>query len=301
MAAQPLIELPARRRPRRRLPHSPPAHSGHGRGLPVTATPATGWIRGGHVDSADGTTISWLARGHGPVIVAVHGGLGSAVSMMPLAAHLDRDFEVVAMNCRGHGTSAPPQSPADIAHEIADIIAVIDAVGPIAMLFGYSYGAVVALETALAAPAKVPKLVLYEPPLPITYPLPDLTALDTALAAGDYEQLLLAASTTGGGFSADELAALREDPLWPIKVAQAPTLAATMRVLAGLPRSVDRYAAISTPTRLITGTTSADYLLAAADLLAEQIPVLSRDTLTGQGHHPDPQQLARAVAAFGTA
>ncbi|BCK56242.1 hypothetical protein NWFMUON74_40140 [Nocardia wallacei] len=79
------------------------------------------------------------------------------------------------------------------------------------MLFGYSYGAVLALETALTHPDRIPKLALYEPPLPATYPIPDLDALDTALAAGDYERLLLAAFAGAGGFSPAELAAVRED------------------------------------------------------------------------------------------
>lgn len=255
-------------------------------------------IRGGHTTSTDGTTITWLSRGTGPRIVAVHGGLGSALSMLPLAEHLHHEFDVVAMNCRGHGTSAPPQSLPAIAHDVDDILAVIEAVSPISMLFGYSYGAVLALETALTAPDSIPKLALYEPPLPATYPLPDLEALDTAIAAGDYEQLVLTASAHAGGFSATELAELRADPLWPTKVAQAPTLTATMRVLTGLPATIDRYAALTTPTMLITGTDSAPYLLTAADLLSNVAPDLSRRTLPGQGHHPDHRRLATVLAEF---
>ncbi|WP_254854145.1 alpha/beta fold hydrolase [Nocardia donostiensis] len=259
-------------------------------------TASDSMVRGGRVTSADGTPITYLTRGHGPVILTVHGGLGSAVSMLPLAGHLAGDHTVVAMNCRGHGTSGSPQSPPDIRHEVADIAAVIDAVGPIEMLFGYSYGAVLALETTLAAPERIPLLAVYEPPLPITYPIPDIACLDTALAAGEYEQLLLRASAAAGGFSLAELAALREDPLWWFKVAQAPTLAATMRVLAGLDPAVDRYTAITAPTTLITGTTSADYILDATDLLAAVLPNPTRKTLHGQGHHVDPAVLAGALA-----
>jgi pimeloyl-ACP methyl ester carboxylesterase len=257
--------------------------------------PAGSWVRGGRVSSPDGTAITYLTRGTGPVVLAVHGGLGSAVSMLPLAAHLADKYTVVAMNCRGHGTSGPPQSPPGIGREVEDILAVAAAVGPVAGLFGYSYGAVLALEAARTAPDRFARLAVYEPPLPITYPLPNLDALDTALAGGNYEQLLLHASTGAGGFSPDELATLRADPLWWSKVAQAPTLAATMRVLAGLDPVVDRYAAITTQTTLITGTTSADYLLDAADQLATAIPDLARATLPGQGHHPDPALLAEAL------
>ncbi|MBF6302896.1 alpha/beta hydrolase [Nocardia amamiensis] len=248
--------------------------------------------------STDGTIISYLARGSGPRILGIHGGLGSALSLQPLAQHLADDFQVVTMNCRGHGTSEWGQSPPHIAREVEDVLAVIDAVGPITALFGYSYGAVLALETALAAADCIPRLALYEPPLPITYPIPDLAALETALAAGNYEQLLLNASVTGGGFSPTELAALREDPLWLAKVAHAPTLVPTMRVLAGLEPTVEQYAEVTAPTKLIVGTTSAPYLLQAADQLAAVMPHLTRDVLHGQGHHVDQQLLAQSLERF---
>lgn len=199
------------------------------------------------------------------------------------------------MNCRGHGTSGAPQSPPDIAHEVADLTAVIDAVGPVEVVFGYSFGAVLALETALSAPDRVPRLAVYEPPLPVTYPIPDLAVVDAAIADGDYERLILDASTVSGGFSPAELAALRADPLWWHKVAQAPTLAATLRVLAGVDPDVGRYAAITAPVTVITGTTSADYILTAADLLTAALAGSTRKVLPGQGHHVDPGVLADAL------
>ncbi|WP_406279303.1 alpha/beta fold hydrolase [Nocardia sp. NBC_00881] len=257
-------------------------------------------LRGGRVRSADGTMISYLTRGSGPVVVCLHGGLGSALSLLPLSAHLADEYEIVMMNLRGHGTSQWGQSPPAIAHEIEDILAVVEAVGPLRALFGYSYGAVLALETALAAPQRINKLALYEPPLPVTYPIPDPALLETALASGDYEQLLLTATTGSGGLSPTELAALREDPLWPSKVAHAPTLVPTMQVLAGLQPTVEQYAAVSVPTKLMVGTTSAPYILEAADLLAGAIPNLTREVLHGQGHHVDHQLLSRSLAAFAS-
>jgi pimeloyl-ACP methyl ester carboxylesterase len=265
---------------------------------PTTSPPSETLVRGGRVPSADSTTISYLTRGSGPVILVIHGGLGSALSLQPSAGHLADEFEVAAMNCRGHGTSQWGQSPPNIAREVEDVLAVCDAVGPISALFGYSYGAVLALETALAAPERIPKLALYEPPLPVTYPIPDPALIETAIAAGDYEQLLLDATPGSGGFSPAELAAVRDDPLWLSKVAHAPTLIPTMQVLSGLSPTVDQYTAVTTPTKLMVGTTSAPYILDAADLLADALPDLTREVLHGQGHHVDHQLLARSLAAF---
>ncbi|WP_431939992.1 alpha/beta fold hydrolase [Nocardia grenadensis] len=58
-------------------------------------TALQGLVRGGRVISADGTPITYLVRGAGPVLVAVHGGLGSAVSMLPLAGRLGEHYTVV--------------------------------------------------------------------------------------------------------------------------------------------------------------------------------------------------------------
>ncbi|MEU2122476.1 hypothetical protein [Nocardia niwae] len=118
-------------------------------------------VRGGRTSAADGTTITYLARGEGPVVLGVHGGLGSAISM------------------------------------------------------------------------------------PITYPLPDIAYLEHRVAAGDCEQLLLDITPAAGGFSTAELAALHSDPLWMSKIAHAPTLVPTMRIMASLPAAVDRHAALT--------------------------------------------------------
>ncbi|WP_433709375.1 hypothetical protein ACQP2U_22985 [Nocardia sp. CA-084685] len=71
-----------------------------------------------------------------------------------------------------------------------------------------------------------------------------------------------------------------------------------MQVLSGLHPTVDQYAAVSMPTKLMIGTTSASYILQACDLLADAIPNLTREVLHGQGHHVDHLLLARSLTAF---
>ncbi|SIB25642.1 alpha/beta fold hydrolase [Mycobacteroides abscessus] len=255
-----------------------------------------GWLRGGSVRSADGTEITYLVRGEGPVLVAVHGGLGTALSLMPLADHLTDRFTVALVNLRGHGTSQRGLSPPHIDRYTEDVGAVIDTLGPIDALFGYSFGAVVALEAALSAPDLVPRLALYEPPLPITYPIPDLEWIRAMLDAGRYEELVLdALGRGGGGLSPAEVAAARDNPLWLCNVAHAPTLLPTMEVLSGLPADVRRYANLHTPTTLVSGTAGAAFLHQAIDLLAPVLSHATRVQLTGQGHHVAPEPLAEVL------
>lgn len=249
--------------------------------------------------SADGTRISYLARGEGPVIVGIHGGLGTALSLMPLAEHLADDFTVVLLSLRGHGTSGWGCSDPHIDRYVEDVRAVVEAVGPIDALFGYSFGAVIALETALAAGDLVPKLLMYEPPMPITYPRPDQNWIAAMLADGRYEDLILQAlSHGGGGLSAAEVAAAPDNPLWLSNVAHAPTLLPTMAVLSGLSPTVDQYAAIAAPAMLMLGTTSADHLHRAGELLAGALPNVTTHRMDGQGHHFDPAMVADRVTEF---
>ena len=257
------------------------------------------YVRGGQVTSVDGTTIRHLARGRGPVVVCLHGALGTALSLLPLSNYLAEDFALVFVNLRGHGTSGWGQSPPSIDRHVEDVLAVVDAVGPVDALFGYSYGAVIALETALADPECVTKLVVYEPPLPVTYPIPDPTLIESALADGRYEELILQAAAEGGaGLSPAEIAAIRDNPLWPSKVAHAPTLVPTMAVLSGLAPTVEQYRRVALPTKVIVGTASASYLREAAALLAGVLPDVTREQLDGQGHHVDHDLLARSLERF---
>jgi pimeloyl-ACP methyl ester carboxylesterase len=257
----------------------------------------TPFIRGAQVRSADGTEISFLVQGSGPVIIGIHGGLGTAVSLLPLAKHLSADFTIALVNLRGHGTSGRGLSEPQVDRYIEDVLAVIEWFGRVDALFGYSFGAVVALETAVAAADLVPCLVVYEPPLPITYPLPDVGWLESMLDEGRYEELIVQALAAGaGGLSPAELATAQENPLWHSNVAHAPTLLPTMRVLGQLRRTVGQYQSITARTTLGIGAESAEHLRRAGELLAEAIPHITVRHLLGQGHHFNPAALAMVVA-----
>jgi pimeloyl-ACP methyl ester carboxylesterase len=60
------------------------------------------------VTSRDGTTISYRRLGHGPGIVAVHGGAQAAQNLMDLATALAESFSVYVPDRRGRGLSGPP-------------------------------------------------------------------------------------------------------------------------------------------------------------------------------------------------
>ena len=109
-----------------------------------------------------GAGLAYEVTGDGPAVVLVHGfGLDMRMwepQVEPLAAR----YRVVRYDCRGFGASGPFDPAVPYTHA-ADLVALLDhlAIGQ-AVLAGLSFGGRVALQTALAAPARVAGLVLLD-------------------------------------------------------------------------------------------------------------------------------------------
>lgn len=114
------------------------------------------------VTSRDGTTIAYEQTGDGPPVVLVHGTSTAHHSWDALTPHLTEEYTLVAPDRRGRGASGDGDEY-DLEREIADVRAVIDAIDGKPILFGHSFGALVALEATRTA--AIERLVLYEPAL----------------------------------------------------------------------------------------------------------------------------------------
>jgi 3-oxoadipate enol-lactonase len=91
-------------------------------------------------------------------IVLVHSAVADARMWDRQARMLrERGFDVVAPDLPGFGTEPVPSEPFSFVHRIAALLP--------AMLLGSSFGGRIALETALARPDAVPRLVLVAPSL----------------------------------------------------------------------------------------------------------------------------------------
>jgi len=111
------------------------------------------------------------ADGDRPVLVFVHGlgivdhsGLAFTLGM-PLAT----DAEAILYALRGHGHSQVVASGYRVADHVADLIALLDALGVRAPvhLVGCSYGGAVAVTAAAHHPGRVASLFLLDPVLPV--------------------------------------------------------------------------------------------------------------------------------------
>jgi pimeloyl-ACP methyl ester carboxylesterase len=258
--------------------------------------------------SSDGTAISVLSTGTGPGLVVLPGTTRRAYHYAALAAALGKAYTVHTVDRRGRGASGPQGPDYRIEREVEDALAVLDATGA-SIVFGHSYGGLIALELARHRPLS--SLLLYEPPvsgLDATF-LPSLTAaVDDGRYGRAMAELLVGlqlvpprvpmfAFATMGWLMmrGREGAALRETMR---------TVPAEIREGARLDPDLSRYAEITTPTLLLGGGRSPAWLPAALPKLQRVLPNAQLVVSPGLDHNaPDenaPATVAGLMRAFLT-
>lgn len=241
----------------------------------------------------DGTAIAYDRPGDGTPVVLVHGTTGTSAAWDRFRSQLPDGYTPVAMDRRGRGESgdAPDHS---LAREVADVVALVDALPDDPVLFGHSFGGLCALEAARET--AVDRLILYEPAILVgehrdAEPL--APRLQAHLDAGDREAVIEAffreTSTSG-------------DPSqWPI-AERAPLAETVVRESAvvgsyELPDSL----AVDAPTLLLAGSESPAYLQDGIRAIDDAIAAASLVELTGVGHvgiWRDPEKVGAAVRSF---
>jgi pimeloyl-ACP methyl ester carboxylesterase len=105
-----------------------------------------------------------LEVGAGPPVVLLHGLGATSASMLPTMRALARDHRVIAVDLPGFGESGKPLRDHHAGYQARWLVAVLDALRlPRAHLIGNSMGGRVAIETALRAPDRVDRIVLFAP------------------------------------------------------------------------------------------------------------------------------------------
>lgn len=143
------------------------------------------------VTSADGTAVEYLSTGDGPPVIVVHGAIGTAASLAPFAAFLAGRHTVHLVQRRGRGGSGPQGDRYCIDRECEDIEAVRAATGT-RLIFGHSFGGLVALRAACAS-AAYDAVAVYEPAVSANGSIPaDWTgrACREVTAGADFEAFL---------------------------------------------------------------------------------------------------------------
>jgi len=267
---------------------------------------ATVEVAEGSTHSADGTRIGFRRLGHGPAVVFVHGSVSTHTDWMPVARLLADRFTCFAMDRRGRARSGEGVGPYSIQREYEDIEAMLAVAksesGSEAMLAAHSYGAICALGVAMRHP--VPKLVLYEPPLPVGGLIAgeNLPPYIAAIEQGDLDKALDWGLARFPRMPAKSIALLRASKAWPNLRSLAKSWIRELIEMDAHSPDVEPYRALACPSLLLAGSLSAEHpMLDAARALAEVLPGVRFEWLPGQGHgamRAAPEMVARLIDEF---
>ncbi|MGC4869468.1 alpha/beta fold hydrolase [Micromonospora sp. DT53] len=244
------------------------------------------------VESADGTRLVVRRLGVGDPVVLVHGSGGGLHSWAAVAEHLSHDHEVWLPARRGYGPSDIPAGTKSFRDETADLVAVIEAArkpgGPPVHLVGASYGATLALHTALADPRDVRSLAIFEPPLfaagagiaPMldryraAFERDDAAAMAAALNDVTRVPAEIVAALVGGQRVPDPVEARRSAVGW----------LHDLEALAQDSTDIARWSSIAVPTLLLAGADTWEPMPTTMNALAMTIPAARHVVWAGQSH-----------------
>lgn len=108
----------------------------------------------------DGAVIHYLVEGRGDPVVLLHGITGTAASNWGAAGIIDRlaeEFQVIAVDQRGHGRSDKPHDPASYGERMAlDVVDLLDHLKlQQAHVVGYSMGGFITMKLVALAPERL--------------------------------------------------------------------------------------------------------------------------------------------------
>ena len=255
------------------------------------------------VASVDGTPIAYEQGGSGPHLVLVHGTTANRTRWTSIRPRFEAHFTVTAMDRRGRGGSGDTPEYA-IEREFEDVVAVVNALGAPALLFGHSYGALCALGAAMQTD-RLRGLILYEPWIisegESLYTPEQLEHLDTLLAAGDREGVVKTLFAEIAGFPPHEMDLLTSSSSWPGRITLAHTIPREARAEQAYHLPVDQVGKLSIPVLLLVGGDSPALASRVNAMLENTLPNARTVVMPGQQHmamSTGPDLLVGAVLAF---
>jgi N-formylmaleamate deformylase len=123
----------------------------------------TNWMTG--ACQANGIKIHYLRTGGSkPSLVLLHGLTGSGACWTPLARSLEREYDIVMPDARGHGSSSTPLHGYRYEDHASDVIELIRGLGLSApVLLGHSMGGMTAAVVASLAAKNLRGVILVDP------------------------------------------------------------------------------------------------------------------------------------------
>lgn len=253
-----------------------------------------------YAKSTDGTRIAFETTGTGPALVLVDGAtcyrrFGPAE---PFTKALSDVFSVTTYDRRGRGESGD-SSTYRLELEIADLAAVIDAVGGKPYVLGFSSGAGLAYRAA-ASGVPMAKLIGYEAPYVGRRGGRDYAAdLDRLIDAGrngkavDYFMVKM----VGAPFFVPAMFRFM-GKVWAQMKEVAPTLRYDARVMGDFEVPEAEFSKIRVPVLVAWGGKAAPAMAKANAAIAAAIPGAEHSILDGQTHNVSPDALRPELVRF---
>jgi non-heme chloroperoxidase len=273
----------------------------------VGAQAAPAAIRVGDARLATGVRLRYAERGDaaGPVVIFLHGYSDAWTSFARVLPLLPTRLHAFALDQRGHGDSDRPRAGYAMRDLASDVVAFMDAKGIArATVVGHSMGSLVAQQVALAAPARVERLVLVGSATSArkvvgvqelaaavrAFPDPDAPApLDFVR---DFQTSTVNRPVPAAFMTDTVIAASRKLPARVWRALLDGMLATDVATGLG---------ALHIPTLLVWGDRDAYFPRSEQDALLRLIPGARLQVYAGTGHTPQweqPAEFARDVARF---
>jgi pimeloyl-ACP methyl ester carboxylesterase len=254
-----------------------------------------------HVEAPDGVTIACETGGHGPPVVCVHGAGSARWSFDAVRPHLERAFTVIAVDRRGRGDSGDGDAY-ELEREYEDIAAVVRDAGVGALLFGHSYGGLVAAGAARLLGDELPKLALYEPPMGGVLASSDtIDRWERLIEEGERDLMVREFFREIGGYDDAQIDELAGSPLWEARKRVTPTVPRELRAELAHRHDGAALAEVRAPALLLVGSQSPDWAVRSTGAYAEALPSARPKTLEGHGHSANvtgPELLAAELGRF---
>ena len=240
------------------------------------------------------TDLYWEQAGEGPPVVLLHEGIADSRMWEPQWTEYSKRFRMVRYDMRGFGQSPAAVGTLSLSGDLVELLDALE-LGP-ATLIGVSLGGSVAMETTIARPDLVSRLVLVAPGLR-GFEMNDETKAgweeeEAALERGDVDaavEINMRMWVDGPTREPDEV-----DPALRAKVAEMQRRAIEIHLEAGEEGDYQplveawgsRLAEISVPTLVIVGDLDRPEMLEIAQRLEAEIPNARRVTIAGTAHVP---------------
>lgn len=202
-----------------------------------------------------------------------------------LSRRFEQHFTIYAMDRRGRGRSSDAPEY-DIMREVADVDAVVEAIGESTFVLGHSCGAVCSLEAALLTD-KVRRMILYEPPVPTGLPMypPDVPdRMQALIDRNELEAALEVFMREVVRMPEYELDVYRQLPTWKVRIQLAPTIPRELAIDRKYSFDPDKFANLQVPTMLLLGGDSPPLFRRAIEVVDSALLDSRVVILPGQQH-----------------